>query len=120
VGDNYKIQKGGNYGWSVMEGHARLRPRSAKKGPTPILRRSSNIRTPISVQSLAVLCTAGKRLKDLKALHYGDLTPAGVLDIPRDASPKDVRVKDDEGPNPTSRRCLALSANELARPLHAL
>lgn len=32
----YRVQKGGNYGWSVKEGPQEVRP-NAKRGPTPIL-----------------------------------------------------------------------------------
>src|SRR5436309_900374 len=32
----YRVTKGGNFGWSVMEGRQQVRP-EAKRGPTPIL-----------------------------------------------------------------------------------
>jgi putative heme-binding domain-containing protein len=32
----YRVERGGNYGWSVKEGHQDVRP-NAKRGPTPIL-----------------------------------------------------------------------------------
>jgi uncharacterized repeat protein (TIGR03806 family) len=68
----YRIEKGGNYGWSVMEGNYPFRP-ERKKGPTPILRPivehdHANFR---SITGGYVY--RGERLKDLKGAYvYGD------------------------------------------------
>lgn len=68
----YKIEKGGNYGWSVMEGTHPFRP-ERKKGPTPIL--PPVIEHPHSdFRSLTGgFVYHGKRLKELAGAYiYGD------------------------------------------------
>jgi uncharacterized repeat protein (TIGR03806 family) len=68
----YKIQKGGNYGWSVNEGSHPFRPQR-KKGPTPIL-------PPIVEHDHSEFRSLtggyvyhGKRLPELKGAYiYGD------------------------------------------------
>jgi uncharacterized repeat protein (TIGR03806 family) len=68
----HRIQKGGNYGWSVMEGSHEFRPES-QKGPTPILK-------PIVEHSHAEFRSLtggyvyrGTRLKELANTYvYGD------------------------------------------------
>lgn len=74
----YKIQKGGNYGWSVMEGNHPFRP-DRKKGPTPIL-------TPViehhhaDFRSLTGgFVSRGKRLAELEGHYiYGDFDTGRV------------------------------------------
>jgi uncharacterized repeat protein (TIGR03806 family) len=74
----YKIQKGGNYGWSVNEGSHPFRP-ERKKGPTPIL-------PPIVEHSHTEFRSLtggfvyhGKRLPELKdAYVYGDFDTGRV------------------------------------------
>src|SRR5262245_53874886 len=68
----YKVEKGGNYGWSVQEGTHPFRP-ERKKGPTPILQ-------PIVEHDHAAFRSItggfvyhGKRLKELEGAYlYGD------------------------------------------------
>jgi uncharacterized repeat protein (TIGR03806 family) len=68
----YRIEKGGNYGWSVMEGSHPFRP-DRKKGPTPIL--PPVLEHPHSeFRSLTGgYYYRGERLKDLAGTYiYGD------------------------------------------------
>ncbi len=70
----YKIEKGGNYGWSVMEGTHPFRP-ERKKGPTPILK--PVVEHPHSdFRSITGgFVYRGKRLRELSGAHtyiYGD------------------------------------------------
>src|SRR5262249_48390349 len=74
----YKVQKGGNYGWSVMEGTHDFRP-DRKKGPTPILK--PVVEHPHSdFRSITGgFVYHGKRLKELKGAYlYGDFDTGRV------------------------------------------
>jgi uncharacterized repeat protein (TIGR03806 family) len=80
----YRIEKGGNYGWSVMEGAHEFRP-ERKKGPTPILK-------PIVEHSHSDFRSVtggyvyrGKRLKDLAGAYvYGDFDTGRVWALRHD------------------------------------
>jgi hypothetical protein len=68
----YKIERGGNYGWSVMEGRQPTNP-EWPRGPTPIL--PPTIEHPHSESSSITdgLTYYGSRLKELHGTHlYGD------------------------------------------------
>ncbi|HEY7313208.1 MAG TPA: PQQ-dependent sugar dehydrogenase [Gemmataceae bacterium] len=74
----YRIRKGGNYGWSVMEGAHEFRP-ERKKGPTPILK--PLVEHPHSdFRSITGgFVYRGKRLKDLAGAYvYGDFDTGRV------------------------------------------
>lgn len=74
----YKIEKGGNYGWSVMEGTHDFRPERTK-GPTPIVK-------PVVEHSHSDFRSItggfvyhGKRLKELEGQYlYGDFDTGRV------------------------------------------
>src|SRR5262249_8466711 len=60
----YRVQRGGNYGWSVMEGRQAVRPNS-RRGPTPILPPSLDFPHTEAASITGGYVYRGKRLKDL-------------------------------------------------------
>lgn len=60
----YRVQKGGNYGWSVMEGRQTVRP-EAKRGPTPILTPMLDFPHTEGASITGGYVYRGKKLKDL-------------------------------------------------------
>jgi uncharacterized repeat protein (TIGR03806 family) len=81
----YKIEKGGNYGWSVMEGSHPFRP-ERKKGPTPIL--PPVVEHPHSdFRSLTGgFVYRGKRLQELEGHYlYGDFDTGRIWGLRYDA-----------------------------------
>jgi uncharacterized repeat protein (TIGR03806 family) len=86
----YKIEKGGNYGWSVNEGSHPFRP-ERKKGPTPILK-------PIVEHDHSQFrCVVGgfvyhgKRLPELQGAYlYGDYDTGRVWMLRYDGKEKKV------------------------------
>jgi uncharacterized repeat protein (TIGR03806 family) len=68
----YKVEKGGNYGWSVMEGTHDFRP-ERKKGPTPILKPVVEHSHTDFRSITGGFVYRGKRLKELQGDYiYGD------------------------------------------------
>jgi putative heme-binding domain-containing protein len=64
----YRVQRGGNYGWSVMEGRQPVRPDS-KRGPTPILPPALDFPHTEAASITGGYVYRGKKLKDLIG-HY--------------------------------------------------
>jgi putative heme-binding domain-containing protein len=60
----YRIQRGGNYGWSVMEGRQPVRPNS-RRGPTPILPPTIDFSHTEAASITGGSVYRGKRLEDL-------------------------------------------------------
>jgi uncharacterized repeat protein (TIGR03806 family) len=80
----YRIDKGGNYGWSIQEGTHEFRP-ERKKGPTPILK--PIIEHPHSdFRSITGgYVYRGKRLKELAGAYvYGDFDTGRIWALRRD------------------------------------
>jgi uncharacterized repeat protein (TIGR03806 family) len=74
----YKIEKGGNYGWSVMEGDHPFRP-ERKKGPTPILKPVVEHHHADFRSITGGYVYRGERLKDLQGQYiYGDFDTGRV------------------------------------------
>jgi uncharacterized repeat protein (TIGR03806 family) len=64
----YRVRKGGNYGWSVMEGPQSVRPES-KRGPTPILPPTLAFAHTEAASITGGYVYRGKRLKDLAGVY---------------------------------------------------
>jgi putative heme-binding domain-containing protein len=64
----YRIQKGGNYGWSVMEGRQLVRPES-RRGPTPILPPTLEFPHTEAASITGGYVYRGKRFKDLEGVY---------------------------------------------------
>jgi uncharacterized repeat protein (TIGR03806 family) len=60
----YRVKKGGNYGWSVMEGPQQVRP-EARRGPTPILPPNLSFPHTEAASITGGYVYHGKQLKDL-------------------------------------------------------
>jgi uncharacterized repeat protein (TIGR03806 family) len=68
----YRIERGGNYGWAVMEGRASTHP-EWPRGPTPVLPPTIDHRHSESSSITEGLTYYGTRLKALRGTHiYGD------------------------------------------------
>lgn len=67
-----RVERGGNYGWSVMEGRQSTNP-EWPRGPTPILPPTIDLPHSVSSSITDGLTYNGSRLKELKGHHiYGD------------------------------------------------
>ncbi|HKD35491.1 MAG TPA: PQQ-dependent sugar dehydrogenase, partial [Pirellulales bacterium] len=60
----YRIKKGGNYGWSIMEGPQPVHP-DGKRGPTPIISPNLQFAHTEAASIIGGYVYRGKRLKDL-------------------------------------------------------
>jgi putative heme-binding domain-containing protein len=64
----YRVKRGGNYGWSVMEGRQQVRP-GAKRGPTPILPPTLDFPHTEAASITGGFVYRGKRLKELAGCY---------------------------------------------------
>src|ERR1043165_3684907 len=64
----YRIRKGGNYGWSVMEGPQAVRPES-RRGPTPILPPALAFPHTEAASITGGYVYRGKQFKDLSGVY---------------------------------------------------
>jgi putative heme-binding domain-containing protein len=64
----YRVKRGGNYGWSVMEGRQPVRPES-RRGPTPILPPTLDFPHTEAASITGGYVYHGKRFKDLVGVY---------------------------------------------------
>ena len=78
----YRVKRGGNYGWSVMEGPQAVRPES-KRGPTPILPPNLAFPHTEAASITGGYVYRGNKLKELQGrLHLRRLGDAQTLGHP--------------------------------------
>jgi putative heme-binding domain-containing protein len=98
----YRVQKGGNYGWSVMEGRQPVRPDS-KRGPTPILPPALDFPHTEAASITGGFVYRGKRLKELTGVYIcGDWVTRKLWGTRFARSGKGVRPRDSRGSDPLS------------------
>ncbi len=89
----YRVTRGGNYGWSIVEGPQSVRG-DVKQGPTPIIAADDALPHSISASVTGGYVYRGKRLPELVGHYvYGDwetrrLWSAKVEEIPNPLEPK--------------------------------
>ena len=82
----YKVERGGNYGWSVVEGRQPARP-EAQHGPTPILPPFIDHPHSEAASITGGYVYYGQRLKDLASAYlYGDWVTGKVWAMRHDGT----------------------------------
>jgi uncharacterized repeat protein (TIGR03806 family) len=80
----YRVERGGNYGWSVMEGRQPVRP-GAKTGPTPILPPVVDHPHSEAASVTGGVVYHGKRMADLEGAYiYGDYVTGRIWGLRHD------------------------------------
>jgi putative heme-binding domain-containing protein len=80
----YRVERGGNYGWSVMEGRQPIHP-EGKRGPTPILPPTVDHPHSEAASVTGGYVYRGKRLPDLAGAYiYGDYQSGKVWGVRHD------------------------------------
>lgn len=111
----YKIEKGGNYGWSVREGTHDFRP-ERKKGPTPIIKPTIEHSHSDFRSITGGFVYHGKRLTELQGAYiYGDFDTGRIWKY----HPKKEWQQDTTAPNGKKLVDVALH-NEIARTTYRI
>src|SRR5439155_21289700 len=113
----YKVQKGGNYGWSVMEGTHDFRP-ERKKGPTPILKPVVEHSHTDFRSITGGFVYHGKRLPELQGKYiYGDFDTGRIWKLKKETVAEIVPGSS----NPVRERLVTrLEQGELARTTYRI
>ena len=83
----YRVERGGNYGWSVVEGQQPVN-QNAKRGPTPILLPTAEHPHSEARSITGGFVYRGHRLSDLGGVYlYGDYVSGKMWGLPADAAP---------------------------------